>query len=70
MSKPLLKPTETTDSEPVTDSLDWTAHNNCAHIPNAETIAAMEEADEIIKKAKKEQNSSLSLNEFFEELGI
>jgi len=29
--------------------LDWAAHNNCAHIPNTETIAAFEEAERILK---------------------
>ena len=33
-------------------SLDWSAHDNCDHIPNAETIAAMEETEEMIRKIK------------------
>ncbi|MCL1987140.1 MAG: hypothetical protein FWG64_04120 [Firmicutes bacterium] len=31
---------------------DWSAHNNCQHIPNAETIAAMEETEEILRKIR------------------
>ena len=34
------------------DWTDWSVHDNCAHIPNAETIAALEETEEIIRKIK------------------
>ena len=32
--------------------LDWTAHNSCDHIPNAETIAAMNEGEEHLRLLK------------------
>ena len=32
------------------DWTDWTAHDNCEHIPNAETIAAMIETDEMFRQ--------------------
>ena len=73
MSKPLLKPTETTNSEPETDNLDWTEHNNCAHIPNAETIAAIEETEQLInalKNGEKPENLCVfkSVEDMFKEL--
>ena len=34
------------------DMLDWSAHDNCAHIPNAETIAVMEEMEEMVRKIR------------------
>ena len=36
----------------VVDWTDWSAHDNCEHIPNAETIAAFEEAEQIIRDIK------------------
>ena len=30
----------------------WHAHNTCDHIPNAETLAAFAETEEIIRKIK------------------
>ena len=32
------------------DWTDWTAHDNCEHIPNAEAVAAMIETDEMFKQ--------------------
>jgi len=32
------------------NKLDWSAHENCEHIPNAETIASFEETEEMLRK--------------------
>ena len=34
------------------DRSDWSAHYNCEHVPNAETIAAFEETEEIIRRIR------------------
>jgi hypothetical protein len=46
---------------------DWTAHDNCEHIPNAVTLAAMREADEHIRQleAGEIQSRFNNLAEFF-----
>ena len=36
----------------VVDWTDWSAHENCEHIPNADTIAAFEETAELVKKIR------------------
>ena len=33
-----------------TEMLDWSAHDNCDHVPNAESIATMQECEEIIRQ--------------------
>ena len=48
------------------DWTDWSAHDNCAHIPNAETIAAIEETEEIIRKIKAGTDTSPSYTCFAE----
>ena len=48
-------------------ALDWSAHDNCTHIPNAETIAAMEETEEIIRQIKAGTRKPMTLEEFFAE---
>jgi len=47
--------------------VDWSAHNNCDHIPNAETIEAMEETEEIIRQIKAGIRKPMTLEEFFAE---
>ena len=48
--------------------LDWSVHDNCEHIPNAETIAAMEETEEIIKRIKAgDRTGCMTLEEFLAE---
>lgn len=47
-------------------ALDWSIHDNCDHIPNAETIAAMEETEEIIRKIKTGEHSGSTYNSFAE----
>ncbi|MCL2016943.1 MAG: hypothetical protein FWG68_11925 [Defluviitaleaceae bacterium] len=47
---------------------DWSAHNNCQHIPNAETIAAMEETEEILRKIRAGEYSGPSYDSFEEML--
>jgi len=49
-----------TSIETVDKQLDWTAHNSCAHIPNAETIAAMEEADRIVADPNRKRFKSVA----------
>ena len=43
----------------VTDGqvFDCSAHDNCAHIPNEETIAAMEETEKIIRQIRAGENA-------------
>ena len=43
---------------------DWSAHENCDHIPNAETIAAFEETEEIIRRVKSGEYSGPSYKRF------
>jgi len=38
------------DDDMRTRTLDWSAHEKSSHIPNAETIAAMKEADERLRQ--------------------
>ena len=33
-----------------TEMLDWSAHDNCDHVPNAETIAAIRESNEHLRQ--------------------
>ena len=40
------------EANAVVDWTNWSAHENCEHIPNAETIAAFEEAEQIIRDIK------------------
>ena len=47
-------------------ALDWSAHDNCAHIPNAETIAAMEETEEIIRQIRAGEYAGLTYSSFAE----
>ena len=48
--------------------LDWSAHYNCAHVPNAETIAAMEETEEIIRQIKAGERQLKTLEDFLAEM--
>jgi DNA-damage-inducible protein J len=47
---------------------DWTGHNQSAHIPNAETLAAMAEIEDM--KAGKLPKDSRNLNELFADFDI
>jgi len=46
--------------------LDWSAHENCKHIPNAETIAAIEETEEIIRNMRAGTDTSPTYSCFAE----
>ena len=50
MSPVVLKKAKKTNQ--TVDWSDWSAHDNCAHVPNADTIAALEETEEIILSIK------------------
>ena len=49
------------------DRQDWSAHDNCDHIPNAETIAAFEETEDILRKIKEGKLKPLSWEEYLNE---
>ena len=51
------------------DRQDWSAHDNCEHIPNAETIAAFEETEEIVKRIRSgDYSGCMTYEEFLADL--
>jgi hypothetical protein len=49
---------------------DWTICENCDHTPNAETIAAFEEGDQLFEQFENGTIKSKTIDELFAELGI
>ena len=67
--KPIIRETKLSDNL-IQETNEWYAHDNCNHIPNSETIAAIIETDMIIERSKNGQSRNLSLSDMFIELDI